>query len=420
MRGYAGVAHLVERHLAKVEVASSSLVFRSKQMKAEPTPVLLSTRRHSQEVRQRSAKPLFPSSNLGGASTERTFASCKSSFFVFPASPKKPHDRQRKNIKFLTQGKIEWKSATIYGTITLVCYRIFHSLHTQLTPDQLHSQEVLFMNYLWSAFLGFVQGVAEFLPISSSGHLSLFQNFFGLRSAESGGLFFDVLLHLGTLISVFIYYWTDIRDMILEFFRVIAALGKPTGETPPPARRLVLLVILGTLPLFLILPIKDTVEQLYYNTYFIAFALLATGCLLYLSDRLAKGRKTEKNATIVDVLLVGVSQAIATVPGLSRSGTTIAAGLMRGFDRTFAVRYSFLLSLPAVLGANILSLKDAVQEGVDLGMLPIYLVGMVVSAVVGYFAIRLVNLLTDKGKFGNFAYYCWGVGALTLILSILL
>ena len=420
MRGYAGVAHLVERHLAKVEVASSSLVFRSKQMKAEPMPVLLSTRRHSQEVRQRSAKPLFPSSNLGGASTERTFASCKSSFFVFPASPKKPHDRQRKNIKFLTQGKIEWKSATIYGTITLVRYRIFHPLHTQLTPDQLHSQEVLFMNYLWSAFLGFVQGVAEFLPISSSGHLSLFQNFFGLRSAESGGLFFDVLLHLGTLISVFIYYWTDIRDMILEFFRGIAALGKPTGETPPPARRLVLLVILGTLPLFLILPIKDMVEQLYYNTYFIAFALLATGCLLYLSDRLAKGRKTEKNATIVDVLLVGVSQAIATVPGLSRSGTTIAAGLMRGFDRTFAVRYSFLLSLPAVLGANILSLKDAVQEGVDWGMLPIYLVGMVVSAVVGYFAIRLVNLLTDKGKFGNFAYYCWGVGALTLILSILL
>ena len=420
MRGYAGVAHLVERHLAKVEVASSSLVFRSKQMKAEPMPVLLSTRRHSQEVRQRSAKPLFPSSNLGGASTERTFASCKSSFFVFPASPKKPHDRQRKNIKFLTQGKIEWKSATIYGTITLVRYRIFHPLHTQLTPDPLHSQEVLFMNYLWSAFLGFVQGVAEFLPISSSGHLSLFQNFFGLRSAESGGLFFDVLLHLGTLISVFIYYWTDIRDMILEFFRGIAALGKPTGETPPPARRLVLLVILGTLPLFLILPIKDTVEQLYYNTYFIAFALLATGCLLYLSDRLAKGRKTEKNATIVDVLLVGVSQAIATVPGLSRSGTTIAAGLMRGFDRTFAVRYSFLLSLPAVLGANILSLKDAVQEGVDWGMLPIYLVGMVFSAVVGYFAIRLVNLLTDKGKFGNFAYYCWGVGVLTLILSILL
>ena len=293
------------------------------------------------------------------------------------------------------------------------------SILTQHPTNRIH-RRYCFMNYLWSAFLGFVQGVAEFLPISSSGHLSLFQNFFGLRSAESGGLFFDVLLHLGTLISVFIYYWKDIRDMILEFFRGIAALGKPTGETPPPARRLVLLVILGTLPLFLILPIKDKVEQLYNNTYFIAFALLATGCLLYLSDRLAKGRKTEKNATIADVLLVGVSQAIATVPGLSRSGTTIAAGLMRGFDRTFAVRYSFLLSLPAVLGANILTLKDAIQTGIDWSLLPVYLVGTVIAAVVGYFAIRLVNLLTDKGKFGSFAYYCWGVGALALLLSILL
>ena len=276
------------------------------------------------------------------------------------------------------------------------------------------------MTYLKAILLGLVQGIAEFLPISSSGHLAIARNLLNMEGAGSIPEFFDVLLHLGTLIAVFVAYWGDIRDMVVEFFRGIAALGKPTGETPPPARRLVLLVILGTLPLFLILPIKDKVEQLYNNTYFIAFALLATGCLLYLSDRLAKGRKNEKNATIVDVLLVGVSQAIATVPGLSRSGTTIAAGLMRGFDRTFAVRYSFLLSLPAVLGANILSLKDAIQTGIDWSLLPIYLVGTAIAAVVGYFAIRLVNLLTDKGKFGNFAYYCWGVGVLALILSILL
>ena len=217
---------------------------------------------------------------------------------------------------------------------------------------------------------------------------------------------------------------SGIINIGLEGIMVLGALGGAlTMKFLPadtPALAMVLLVILGTLPLFLILPIKDKVEQLYNNTYFIAFALLATGCLLYLSDRLAKGRKNEKNATIVDVLLVGVSQAIATVPGLSRSGTTIAAGLMRGFDRTFAVRYSFLLSLPAVLGANILSLKDAIQTGIDWSLLPIYLVGTAIAAVVGYFAIRLVNLLTDKGKFGNFAYYCWGVGVLALILSILL
>ena len=166
--------------------------------------------------------------------------------------------------------------------------------------------------------------------------------------------------------------------------------------------------------------LQDAVNQLFSNSIMVSCALLATGFILFFSDRMARGHKTAKNATVADALIVGCGQALAVIPGLSRSGTTIAAGLMRGFDRTFAVRYSFLLSLPAVLGANILSLKDAVQEGVDWGMLPIYLVGMVVSAVVGYFAIRLVNLLTDKGKFGNFAYYCWVVGALTLILSILL
>lgn len=181
-----------------------------------------------------------------------------------------------------------------------------------------------------------------------------------------------------------------------------------------------MLVIVGTLPLFLILPIKDWVEQLYYNTYFIGFALLATGALLYLSDRLSRGKKTEKGATVVDALLVGASQALATVPGLSRSGTTIAVGMLRGYDRSFAVRYSFLLSLPAVLGANILSLKNAVEGGIDWSMLPVYLFGMVIAAVAGYFSIRLVNLLANKGKFGNFAYYCWAVGALALILSVLL
>ena len=117
---------------------------------------------------------------------------------------------------------------------------------------------------------------------------------------------------------------------------------------------------------------------------------------------------------------MGVAQAIAVVPGLSRSGTTIAAGLLRGYRRDFAVRYSFLLSIPAVLGANIISLKDALAAGIDGKMLPAYLVGVAVAAVSGYFAIRLVNLLSDKGKFGSFAYYCWGVGLLALVLSAVL
>lgn len=278
------------------------------------------------------------------------------------------------------------------------------------------------MFYLYTAFLGLVQGIAEFLPISSSGHLSLLQNFFGLKSAEETNLFLDVLLHLGTLISVFIYYRHDLMDMIREFIRGCGALVHPIeGEIhPPAARRMVLLIIVGTLPLFIVLPIKGYIDNLYGNNWFIACALLATGFLLFFSDRIAHGKKTERSATLLDVVLIGCSQALATVPGLSRSGTTISAALLLGCRREFAVRFSFLLSIPAVIGANILTLVDAIQVGIDWKLMPAYLLGVMVSAVAGYFAIRLVNMLSNRGKFGNFAYYCWGVGLVALILTAVL
>ena len=275
------------------------------------------------------------------------------------------------------------------------------------------------MSLLNALLLGIIQGVAEFLPISSSGHLSIAQNLLGLRVEGSEDMFFDVLLHLGTLAAVFVAYWADIREMILEFFRTIQDVAH--GGMPqriPPARRMILLVIVGTLPLFLVLPIQDFVEGLSNNTYAVGGALLVTGVLLWLCDRVRKGRKNEGSATMRDVLLVGLSQAVATCPGLSRSGTTISVGMMRGFDRAFAVRFSFLMSLPAVLGANILEIKDAVAAGFPMEELPVYLVGVAVSAVVGYFAIRLVKSLSDKGKFGKFAYYCWAVGLGSLIAGI--
>ena len=275
------------------------------------------------------------------------------------------------------------------------------------------------MTYLFSVLMGVLQGVAEFLPISSSGHLALFQHFFGVENYEETQMFFTVLLHLGTLISVCVYYWRDVIDMIREFFLGIRDLTvrRGGGAPPPPTRRLVMMIIVATLPLFAILPVKGLVEDAMSNVTFVSVALLATGFILFFSDRMARGRKNARNATVADALLVGCAQAVGTLPGISRSGITISAGLLWGFDRTFAVRFSFLMSLPAVLGANILSLKDALEAGVDLEMLPIYLVGMVVSGVVGYFAIRLVNLLADKGKFGNFAYYCWVVGLGSLIAS---
>ena len=275
------------------------------------------------------------------------------------------------------------------------------------------------MTYLMSVFMGFLQGVAEFLPISSSGHLALFQAFFGMENMEETQMFFTVLLHFGTLISVFIVYWRDIVEMIREFFLGIAALvSRREGGTPPPARRMELMIIIATLPLFAVLLIKDKVDALFGNTIFVSCALIATGFLLFFSDRISQGRKTAKNATVVDALIVGCAQAVATVPGLSRSGTTISVGMLRGFDRKFAVRFSFLMSLPAILGANILEFKDAVELGIDAGMMPVYLVGVAVAAVVGYFAIRLVNMLADKGKSGKFSYYCWAVGLGSLIAGI--
>ena len=269
-----------------------------------------------------------------------------------------------------------------------------------------------------SAVLGFVQGVAEFLPISSSGHLTLLQHVFGMQEPDN---LFNILLHFATLLAVCVYYFHDIWDMVLEFFRFIGSLFSrtPSRGNPPEARRLVLLIIVGTLPLFLILPLEDKVEALGTSPVFVSCALLLTGCILFFSDRMARGRKTARNATLLDVFLVGIAQACATIPGISRSGSTISAGMARGFDRQFAVRYSFLMSLPAVMGATLLKVIKTVQaaEPIAQGLLPKYLLGMVIAGVVGYFSIRLVNLLAAKGKFGAFAYYCWAAGLVSLIAS---
>lgn len=275
------------------------------------------------------------------------------------------------------------------------------------------------MSLLSAILLGLIQGVAEFLPISSSGHLAIAEHLLSTGSIDVPD-FYDVLLHLGTLIAVFVAYWKDIREMVVEFFSGVRDLTRGTTPNPvPPARRLILLIIVGTLPLFAVLPVKDLVEGLSDNLYFVAGALVFTGLLLFASDRVRKGRKTEKNATLVDVLLVGVGQAIATCPGISRSGTTITAGCFVGFERKFAVRFSFLLSIPAILGANILSLKDALEGEIIWADVPVYLVGVVVAAVVGYLCIRLLRMIADKGRFGWFAYYCWAAGALTLVLAVM-
>lgn len=276
------------------------------------------------------------------------------------------------------------------------------------------------MTLISSILLGILQGVTEFLPVSSSGHLAIAENLLNMTEASEIPQFFDVLLHLGTLIAVFIAYREDILEMIQEFILGISDIAHGSTPVPvPPARRLIILIIVGTLPLFAVLPIKDRVESLGDNMYFVAGALLVTGILLYASDRVGKGRKTEKSAPIISALLVGVGQAIATCPGISRSGTTITAGCFAGYDRRFAVRFSFLLSIPAILGANILSLKDAIEAGIIWAEVPLYLAGVATAAAVGYLCLWLLRYIAERGKFGFFAYYCWLAGAATLALTLI-
>ena len=275
------------------------------------------------------------------------------------------------------------------------------------------------MSLFSAILLGLVQGITEFLPISSSGHLAIAEELLSFTGASNVPGFFDVLLHLGTLVAVFVAYWGDIKEMVLELFCGVRDLKNRSTPSPlPPARRLIVLIIMATLPLFVIVPFKDTIEGLAGSLYFVSVALIATGCMLFFSDRVKKGRKTEKTATMNDALIVGLGQAIATCPGISRSGTTITVGCFVGYERSFAVRFSFLMSIPAILGANILSLKDALEAGIIWGDVPVYLVGVAVAALSGYACIRLLKMIAAKGKFGAFAYYCWAVGALTLVMTV--
>jgi len=188
----------------------------------------------------------------------------------------------------------------------------------------------------------------------------------------------------------------------------------------PPARAL-LFILVGTLPMVVAVIFSGMVARLFFIPAFVGFALLVTGGLLFVSEKfIKKGEKTDKTMTLADALFIGLAQAAAILPGLSRSGTTITVGLARGLSGGFAVRFSLLLSIPAVLGAAVYSLYKALRAGADFSLFPTYLAGFVVAAVVGFFAIQLIRRLMARGGFGKFAYYCWGVGGLTIILSLIL
>lgn len=277
------------------------------------------------------------------------------------------------------------------------------------------------MSILEAIILGLVQGIAEFLPISSSGHLAILQNLFNMSDIEGGHMLFDVLLHFGTLIAICFMYWTDIKAMFTQTIDLLTGRNPaPEGQRRQyPAARMFMLIIAATLPLVLILPIHNYIEALSESTIYVGIALILTGCMLFVSDRMAKGTKTERNMLFKDALIIGLCQCAATLPGLSRSGTTITAGIATGHDRRYAVKFSLLMSIPAVLGATVLELVKAIKAGIDVSLIPAYLFGMIAAMVSGVLSIGILRMIAKKTKFGGFAYYCWVVGVLTIVLSLI-
>lgn len=271
----------------------------------------------------------------------------------------------------------------------------------------------------WLAILlGFVQGLTEFLPVSSSGHLVLVQTFFGGANPEADYMLFDVLLHFGTLVSVFIAFWGDIRQLLVEFVGWVRDGFKLKNR---PYRRFILMVLITIVPMFPVLLVKDKLDALFSNTLFVGCALLVTAVVLLLSERAPRLRKDASSATWLDAFLVGCAQAVAVVPGISRSGSTICAGLFCGFSRDFAVRFAFIMSLPVVFGANLLEVGDAVAQAKSTGIpIHLYIIGVVVAMISGLLAIRLIRLITNKGHFRPFVIYCGLVGILSIIASIIL
>lgn len=254
-----------------------------------------------------------------------------------------------------------------------------------------------------AVLLGFIQGLTEFLPVSSSGHLVIFQHLLGIQEPP---LTFDTLVHLGTLVPVFIVFWPDIARIFRK-----------------PFSRLPILIIVGCIPAALMgIWLEPVFEKAFESLLVVGIGLLITGGILLLAEKLTVSDSRNKNwstMTTWDAVLIGVMQGIAITPGISRSGSTIAGSLLRGLNREYAARFSFLLSIPVIMGAGVIQLKD-LPPGAFSGVnwIP-YLLGPAVAAVFGYVAIKVVLKFVKSGRLSVFSYYCWIVGLITLVAYVI-
>ena len=266
------------------------------------------------------------------------------------------------------------------------------------------------MNIFESIILGLIQGLTEFLPVSSSGHLVLVSSMFGL---DSGNITFEVFLHFATFLAVVVFFFREIAAMAGAPFEY-ALQGKRSAEVSSRLKY-ILLIIIGTIPAVIVgLKFKDRIEEAFGSPFLTGIMLIVTSIILFLT-LLAKPRREKLN--IIDSIIIGLAQAAAILPGISRSGSTISTAMYLGVDKQTAFNFSFLLSLPAILGAFILKLKDALEAGIPSGQLVLYLAGMITAFISGYICLVVLRKIVIAGKFAYFGIYTLIIGILTIILS---
>ena len=276
------------------------------------------------------------------------------------------------------------------------------------------------MTYIQGIILGLAQGLSEFLPISSSGHLALLQYFFGISSENV--LPFAVLLHLGTLISVFIVYWKDIVALVKELGAVIKDIftGKGLRINANPTRRLGFMIIVESIPTAIIgLLFNDLFNAMYLSLIAIGIGLLITGTILVIAERMGRNSKGIKEMKFRNAFFVGLMQGVAICPGISRSGSTLFGGLISGLNREFAVKFAFLISIPSILGSVIVEAPDAFKAGMDMSLIGPVVVGVLVSALSGLFAIKaMIKLVSNKNLMG-FSVYTWALGIVVIVYALI-
>ena len=275
------------------------------------------------------------------------------------------------------------------------------------------------MGYIEAIILGLVQGLSEFLPISSSGHLALLENLFEIH--EDSVLFFAVLLHIGTLVSIFIVYHEDIYALIKELFLLFKDLftGKGLRIEERPIRKLGIMIIVSSIPTAIMgLLFSNIIDRIFGSLIVVSICWIITGFILLFSEKIKNNNKEIEGMKYRNAFFVGICQGIAIMPGISRSGSTIVGSLVTGLKREFAVEFAFLISIPAILGSAILEFPKAIEAGIDPSTIGPMIVGFLVAAVSGYFAITTMIRIVSKHKMRYFSYYVWIIGLGTFIYSV--